>query len=225
MMYSLNIGGVKRWLTLSNPNSSQESTPTKRLALPASVPKDEKEGKDLDSKNGVNDPIANAPWWTSPSLATRLMDPTVPLTEENEYKSYVEQFQPHSVVMVTQSASHSLASPTMAASATKFGTPSIFSPPLEHSAQVPLDTEETLHPDYSLFKAHVDLSSAPSDFASYSRTFENESPADAALYTMYSESANRLHRFLPSKHDVGRYEGYSRWVHQGVYGRVSSRLS
>ncbi|KAJ3108265.1 phosphatidylinositol-3,5-bisphosphate 5-phosphatase [Phlyctochytrium planicorne] len=86
---SLNIGGVKRWLTLS---ASEKQTREKSM-----MRKESKEERLSLSKWDGSSPGALAPWWTTSALATRLLDPHVPLAELREYRRYVSQFRPSAI--------------------------------------------------------------------------------------------------------------------------------
>ncbi|KAJ3086360.1 phosphatidylinositol-3,5-bisphosphate 5-phosphatase, partial [Quaeritorhiza haematococci] len=81
MIYSLNIGGVKRWLTLTN-KPIQLSDYTDRFSENDNRTTEKAKAKETD-----------APWWTTSALATRLLDPQVPSSELREYKRYVNQFR------------------------------------------------------------------------------------------------------------------------------------
>lgn len=75
MQYSLNIGGVRRWLRL--PSSSDT------------------EGKNLIQNTNLTEvvkkEVKTAPWWTMESTITRLLSPTISPEEANEYQNYIEQ--------------------------------------------------------------------------------------------------------------------------------------
>ena len=72
MIYSLNIGGVKRWLALSNKTTSKGLVSAKTSSSYG--------GKSDSTKD------ASAPWWTTSAMATRLLEPQVSQTELKEYK-------------------------------------------------------------------------------------------------------------------------------------------
>lgn len=87
MIYSLNIGGVKRWLTLSNDenvdnyNSGFSGNKDNRKNK-----NDTKEEKAETNKEGTD-------WWMTNVLATRLLSPEVSSSERKEYKKYVNQYK------------------------------------------------------------------------------------------------------------------------------------
>ncbi|KND03050.1 phosphatidylinositol-3,5-bisphosphate 5-phosphatase [Spizellomyces punctatus DAOM BR117] len=91
MIYSLNIGGVRRWLKLTN---QERETPTESGRASETRDTDEHvKGKTGASKE------ASAPWWTTSALASRLLDPQVPGSELKEYKRYIHQFKPSTTLL------------------------------------------------------------------------------------------------------------------------------
>jgi phosphatidylinositol 3,5-bisphosphate 5-phosphatase len=72
MIYSLNIGGVKRWLALNKDSESGTVADTDK--------------SEQEKKTQIIEP--QAPWWTTSGLASRLLEPQVPSVEVKEYKRY-----------------------------------------------------------------------------------------------------------------------------------------
>ncbi|KAJ3191528.1 phosphatidylinositol-3,5-bisphosphate 5-phosphatase [Irineochytrium annulatum] len=179
MMYNLNIGGVKRWLTLSNkPKSSKET-------------KDEKKDAGLEQKQTKENP---APWWTTSALASRLLEPQVPLGETREYKRYVSQFKPSSIVF--DATNHSLSS-----AVTSTGDS---------------------HPDRELFQRYIQKTSSENSFAA-SNPLGGESEwidsKDESLYVHYATQANKVSTYMGpvGRQDLPRYEAYSKWLQTGKF--------
>jgi len=85
MIYSLNIGGVKRWLTLTNDeNDDEHSNSLSSYRNNHKAQKsEEEEKKEIDKENMA--------WWMTSVLANRLLSPEVSSSERREYKKYVNQ--------------------------------------------------------------------------------------------------------------------------------------
>ncbi|KAI8815982.1 Sac phosphatase domain-containing protein [Fimicolochytrium jonesii] len=97
MIYSLNIGGVRRWLKLTNNHSHT----TRQDAASEKARNKENIGNAEGGKSSKTGVIkeSSAPWWTTSALATRLVDPQVPTSELKEYKRYVHQFKAASALL------------------------------------------------------------------------------------------------------------------------------
>ena len=103
-MYSLNIGGVKRWLTLSNAPLQDKSS-----HLISNAPSIQKESSQSPHSNTSTKTSAQSPpWWTSQSLSARHLEPSVPPSELKEYRHYVDQFNPQSISMTATPSQDSL---------------------------------------------------------------------------------------------------------------------
>lgn len=134
MIYTLNIGGVKKWLTLSNTPTTPNVTPSKPSrvknillikdknkdydtdssgsesdsSIPSSIPQDAKEKQERPEEDGqkkratrkkrlmnLNEQIGgNLKSHSTSLLSTRLLTPTVEMTELKDYVRYVSQFNP-----------------------------------------------------------------------------------------------------------------------------------
>lgn len=90
MMYSLNIGGVKRWLALDKePGEHGEDVPLDDDALLTSREYMESPAMMEDIPKARDD----QEWYGTAALSTRLLQPQVPETELKEYERYTQQFQ------------------------------------------------------------------------------------------------------------------------------------
>jgi len=87
MIYSLNIGGVKRWLTLANDEDDGErSNSLSSYRNNHKSQKSEEEDKQEIDKG-------NMAWWMTSVLANRLLSPEVSSSEKREYKKYINQYK------------------------------------------------------------------------------------------------------------------------------------
>jgi hypothetical protein len=98
MIYSLNIGGVKRWASLSNNSLHSKSFDEPKI--------EEKNDKSLQVV--TKKAAAVMPWWTSQSMALRLLNPSVAESELREYRHYLHQFSPNDIVLTPAASQESL---------------------------------------------------------------------------------------------------------------------
>jgi len=88
MIYSLNIGGVKRWLTLSN----DENVDNHKGGFSDDKNKNKAKNESKEEKAETDDK-ENTAWWMTNVLANQLLSPEVPSSEIKDYKKYVNQYK------------------------------------------------------------------------------------------------------------------------------------
>ncbi|KAJ3203351.1 phosphatidylinositol-3,5-bisphosphate 5-phosphatase, partial [Dinochytrium kinnereticum] len=214
MIYNLNIGGVKRWLTLSNSDKKNDKPVLKKELR-----------EDRTSRNPNKEPLA--PWWTTSALATRLLEPQVPVAELKEYKRYVSQFRPSSIALdpyVEEEA-------TVPANPIDRSKGSIQSPSLSGGiggeAPTHLQSQQQ-HPDFAIFSSFVAKSTSDISFSSSAMVMESSVDArDETLYMHYATQANKVSTYLGpvSRHDLPRYEAYSKWLATGKFHQHPQHLA
>ncbi|KAJ3043798.1 phosphatidylinositol-3,5-bisphosphate 5-phosphatase [Rhizophlyctis rosea] len=217
MIYSLNIGGVKRWLTLTN----------KQIAPPGA--ENGKNGGDTDGRDSQSrEKEASVPWWTTSALATRLLDPQVPHSELKEYKRYEGSF------MISPRRSRRMPTESyLTRYINQFRASSIQMMPVQTDGN-PTQEAESSHPDYKIFASYVGRVDGTASSYVPDRNVDGgvvdgkvEESRDHAMYSAYVESvsvekASSVWGTLGrTKADMPRYEAYAKWLSTGKF--VSSR--
>ncbi|KAI8812473.1 polyphosphoinositide phosphatase [Cladochytrium replicatum] len=209
MMYSLNIGGVKRILRISEKNEEAG-----RYA---------QDGRKDKGEDPTRMPLdSSSPWWTTSSLATRLLDPQVPPSELREYRRYINQFKPNSITLITsiETPPPVPATTSMGSSPPPTGLPDyqpITSIPTDMNSRQPVDEAWASHADYQTYSSYV------SENMSLSVCSKKIEPRDDALYVAYATTIGKTSTYVGpgAKSQTPRYEAYAKWLSTGKF--VSAR--
>ncbi|KAJ3056503.1 phosphatidylinositol-3,5-bisphosphate 5-phosphatase [Rhizophlyctis rosea] len=195
MIYSLNIGGVKRWLTLTNKETSGGAGAENGKGVGGEEGRDQSREKE-----------ASAPWWTTSALATRLLDPQVPHSELKEYKRYINQFKASTIRMLPMPSSETLSQDAE-----------------EAHSDYDVFADYVSRADGSMSTATISLGGEASpaevetrDQAMYSAYVESVDPQKASVVW------GTLGR---TKADVPRYEAYAKWLSTGKFVSSRSKTA
>ncbi|KAJ1569358.1 phosphatidylinositol-3,5-bisphosphate 5-phosphatase [Cladochytrium tenue] len=218
MIYSLNIGGVRRWLALSNRTTAQDRVASGGVDAADGVLSSESDMRlgRRPATGAAGGKAGDEPWWTTGALAVRLMEPQVPADEFREYKRYVAQFKPSSIVMVyatsSSSSSSTPASPPAPPSQAMSRTPSSRTGGAIASTTAAGDASARYlasHPDYTVFNAYASMAAAETPAAS------SVGARDVAVYWAYlgagaAGSSGAGAGVAPaSRHEMARYERHA----------------
>jgi len=197
MMYSLNIGGVKRWLTLSNESnkkfllseSDHDIPPRTPPKDSGTTPRDMRRYSKLSSpSNRLIKPHTSQVM--SSDLAEKLIKAEITAEHAIAYETYVTKFQPESCIETNPTSLH--ADYTIFRSHVSFG-----------------DSVKCI----SRFPTTSDILSKHS---------LKESKTDQVQYAIYVESSKITNKYIlpTTAQDFNRYESYRRWVDQGSLGQL-----
>ncbi|KXS17765.1 hypothetical protein M427DRAFT_245431 [Gonapodya prolifera JEL478] len=208
MLYSLNIGGVKRWLTLTNkPGDEETKDSTARKS-------GDHHGEQGEGKGTMDD------WWSTSSMARRLLQPQVTTTEFKEYRRYVNQFRPSAIVLESGTS----LPPVEAETSTNDDLHSTLSRPASIASGITRASNASTgsqrdnplrHPDYRLF---IDYLNTPSrDIAVLDK--------DQQVYNGYVDVTKI---WVPGKEarsaiESKRYDAYHRYVTTGKFVASSTK--
>lgn len=202
MMYSLNIGGVKRWLTLANEENSEHHSKsqfyrhtTHFLEEKRKSEEEADETRQVASTDTFLSPVSTPGYVPSESLSKQHLDSFISSADKKEYNTYLSQFDPDAPSWTLGRVLDSSSTKKMAS-----------------------------HPDLSIFESHI--SANDDDYKSlfeYGDTGSGDESAAVSYeeeFALYADMALKTQRLLPSKSDASRYSGYRQWIQEGVYTKI-----
>ncbi|KAJ3343373.1 phosphatidylinositol-3,5-bisphosphate 5-phosphatase [Gonapodya sp. JEL0774] len=200
MLYSLNIGGVKRWLTLTNKPGEEDGKNMSSRKVGDS------HGDQGDTKVAIED------YWGTSAMSKRLLQPQVTTGEYKEYRRYVNQFRPSAIVLDSGTSVVDLDPSSSEDHHSNLSRPLSIASGITKASNASTGSQRESplrHPDYRLFTEYVNTPTRGTTVLE----------KDEEVYKGYVDVTKI---WVPGKEarssvEIKRYDGYNRYVSTGRF--------